>query len=91
MPTYTIPAKKLGTGTICDIASPLCDRVIDFGEDGKYAIVFASFYMRPDENGNGVYVIARDMDAALDISNRVIGYAHAIIDCHGVVFLSKLE
>ena len=78
MATYTILAKMSGTGTIHDIASQHCDREIDFGEDGEYAIVLASYY-----GDAGIYYIAKDADEAVQISAREREYSHVIIDAEG--------
>ena len=80
MATYTIPAKMSGTGTIHDIASQFCDRVIDFGKEGRYAIVLASYY---GDAGNGIYYIAEDADEERKISEREREFSHVIIDRDG--------
>jgi hypothetical protein len=80
MATYTIPAKMSGTGTIHDIASQFCDREIDFGEDGQYAVVLASYY---GDAGNGIYYIAKNEDEARQISERESEFSHVIIDHDG--------
>lgn len=79
MAVYTIPAKMSGTGTIHDTASQFCDREIDFGEDGQFAVVLASYY----GHGNGIYHIAKDADEAVEISERESEFSHAIIDGEG--------
>lgn len=80
MTIHTIPAKMSGTGTIHDTASQFCDREIDFGEDGQFAIVLASYY---SDAGNGIYYIAKDADEALEISNREREFSHVVIDRDG--------
>ena len=80
MATYTIPAKMSGTGTIHDIASQFCDREINFGNEGQYAIVLASYY---GDAGNGIYYIAKDEDEARQISERESEFSHVIIDVDG--------
>lgn len=69
-----IPQKMSGTGTIHDLASQHFDREIDFGDDGQYAIVLASYY------GNGDnYYIAQDAEEALRISEEQSEFSHGII------------
>lgn len=80
MTVYTIPAKMSGTGTIHDTASQFCDREIDFGEDGQYAIVLASYY---GQGGDGIYYIAKDEDEAIQLSESNAEYSHVIIDAEG--------
>lgn len=80
MAVYTIPAKMPGTGSIHDIASQFCDREFNFGDEGKFAVVLASYY---GDAGNGIYYIAKDADEAIEISNRESEFSHVIIDCDG--------
>lgn len=73
-----IPQKMSGTGTIHDIANQHFDREINFGDDGKYAIVLASYY------GNGDnYYIARTKEEAIELHERHKEFSHQIIDRDG--------
>ena len=83
MATYTIPAKMSGTGTIHDTASQFGDREINFGKDGEYAVVLASYY---GNGGNGIYYIAKNADEAIEISNRESEFSHIVIDHDGARF-----
>jgi len=83
MATYTIPAKMSGTGTIHDTASQFSDREINFGKDGEYAVVLASYY---GDAGNGIYYIAKDAEEAIEISNRESEFSHIVINHDGERF-----
>lgn len=76
--TITIPQKMSGTGTIHDLASQHFDRKIDFGEDGEYAIVLASYY----GDGNMYYIADTPYEAA-SLSREKQEYSHAILDRKG--------
>jgi len=78
MTTVTIEQKMSGTGTIHDTANEHFDRVIDFGADGKYAIVLAAYY------GNGDnYHIADDKAEAIELHEANAEFSHVIIDRDG--------
>src|SRR5574340_318702 len=78
MHTVVIPQKMSGTGTIHDLASQHFDRVIEFADDEKYAIVLAAYY-----GNSALYYTAKTAEEAVKISEREGEYSHAIIDRDG--------
>lgn len=79
MKTFTIEQKMSSTGSIYDLASDQCDRVIKFPKSSKYAVVLPSYY-----GGKG-YTTHKTQEAAKakakELSNK--GYHSQIIDSYG--------
>lgn len=75
---YIIEQKMSGTGTIHDIESDCCDRVIRFRNGCKYAVVAASYY------GLNTYSTHKTAAAAAKAAMTTWrDYSKAIIDVDG--------
>jgi hypothetical protein len=81
MPTYTIPRKMSGTGSIHDIASEHHDRDIVFEPGCRYAVVLASYY-----GGKGC-TTHRTAEAAAKAAKRLGDWSYRIIDQTGRGYL----
>jgi hypothetical protein len=80
MQTVIIPQKSSGTGTIHDIASQHCDRVIKFPQGAQFAVVLADYY-----GGKG-YTTHRTEEATIKADKRQADYSRQIIGVDGWIY-----
>lgn len=85
MKKVIIPQKMSGTGTIHDLASQHCDRIIEFPRGAKYAIVLAAYY-----GGRG-YTTHKTEEAAIAADKRNREFSRQIIGVDGCTYRVDID